>query len=446
MPEQPPGPKGTWLGGNLAEFRADRLAFFTRCAREFGDVASVRLGNRRIWVVSDPHLIENVLAHQSRHYHKHFALRLNSLVLGNGLLTSEGDFWLRQRRLMQPVFQKSRIAAYAPVMVERTLHVLESWRPGDRRDIHHEMMRLTLDIAALTLFGASAEEGAEDVAAAMEVLQDSFKHRFARLVILPLWLPLPSHLRLRRVVRRLDAILYGFIRKRKEKPGTRDDLLSRLLAARDEVDGRGMSDRQLRDEAMTLFLAGHETTALALSWTWWLLARHPEAAQRLAGEVDEVLQGRLPTAEDCPRLRYAEGVILESMRLYPPAYVVGREAMEEVPLGPYVVPRGHTVLMSQWAVQRDPRWFPEPEEFRPERWGEEAIHALPRFAYFPFGGGPRVCIGNTFAMMEMVLVLALLAQRFRFTLQPGAQVLVEPTFTLRPDPGVPAVVEPRVPA
>ncbi len=438
----PLGPKGHWLSGNLPDFRDSRLDFLTHCARTYGDVTALRFAHRRILLVSHPDLIEEVLVAQSRHFIKHFALRLNPLLLGKGLLTSEGDFWLRQRRLIQPVFVRSRIAGYAPAMVVAARHVTGAWQPGERRDIMIEMMRLTLEIAAKTLFDADVGTEAQDVVTALQVLQDNFIARFNSTLPPPLWLPTPANLRLRRAIRRLDEILYGFIRQRRAHPSERGDLLSLLLAARDE-EGSRMTDRQVRDEAMTLFLAGHETTALALSWTWYLLAQHPEVEAKLAAEVQQVIGERDPTVDDLPRLKYAEMVALESMRLYPPAYVVGREAIVDCDIAGYHIPRGTTVLMSQWVVHRDPQYFADAERFRPERWGEDAIKALPKFAYFPFGGGPRLCIGNTFAMMELVLVVAVLAQRFRFRLQPGAEVMPQPTFTLRPVPGIPGVIEPR---
>jgi cytochrome P450 len=303
-------------------------------------------------------------------------------------------------------------------------------------------MRLTLQIAARTLFDAEVGTEAQDIVHALQVLQDNFIARFNSTLPPPIWLPTPANLRLRRAIRRLDEILYGFIRQRREHPSERGDLLSLLLAARDE-EGSRMTDRQVRDEAMTLFLAGHETTALALSWAWYLLALHPAADARLAAEVRSVVGDRDPTVDDCARLKYAEMVALETMRLYPPAYVIGREALVDCAIAGYRIPRGTTVLMSQWVVQRDPQYFADPDQFRPERWGEDAIRSLPKFAYFPFGGGPRLCIGNTFAMMELVLVLAVLAQRFHFQLQPGAIVTPQPTFTLRPLPGIPGVIEPR---
>jgi cytochrome P450 len=437
----PSGPKGHWLGGNLPDFRTSRLDFLTQCARTYGAITALRFAHRRIYLVCDPALIEEILVDNSRHFIKHFALRLNPLLLGKGLLTSEGDFWLRQRRLIQPVFVRSRIASYGPTMVEAARHVTGAWQPGEKRDIMVEMMRLTLQIAAKTLFDAEVGAEAQDIVQALQVLQDNFLVRFNSTLPPPLWLPTPANLRLRRAVRRLDEILFGFIRQRRAHPSERGDLLSLLLAARDE-EGSRMTDRQVRDEAMTLFLAGHETTALTLSWAWYLLAQHPEAADNLAAEVRSVLGDRDPTVDDCPRLKYAEMVALEAMRLYPPAYVIGREALDDCDIGGYRIPRGTTVLMSQWVVQRDPRYFGDAERFRPERWGEDAIKALPKFAYFPFGGGPRLCIGNTFAMMELVLVLAVIAQRFQFRLQPGAVVTPQPTFTLRPVPGVPGVIEP----
>jgi cytochrome P450 len=436
----PPGPRGTFLGGNLADFRRDRLDFLTQTARSYGDVAALRLGPHRIFLVSHPDLIEEVLVTQSRHFSKHFALRLNPLVLGKGLLTSEGDLWLRQRRLIQPAFQRSKINRYGAVMPAYTSRLIDSWSDGETRDIVPELMRLTLQIAAKILFDAEVSDEASAVGEALTLLQESFISRFNSLVPPPLWLPLPSNLRLRRAVRRLDEILYRFIRQRRQSGEDRGDLLSLLLHARDEDDRTGMTDRQLRDEAMTLFLAGHETTALALSWAWFLLASHADAAERLRQEVDAVLAGRLVAVEDMGRLRFAEAVILEAMRLYPPAYVIGREAIRDCEVGGYRVARGTTILMSQWVVHRDERFFPRPEAFQPARWLEGGQGTMPKYAYFPFGGGPRLCIGNSLAMMEAVLVLATLAQRVRFVLQPGHAVEPWPTFTLRPRKGVPVIL------
>ena len=439
----PEGPKGHWLSGNLPEFRRDRLDFLVRCARDYGDMVKLRFAHRRVYLVSHPDSIEEVLVTHSKHFIKHFALRLNPIVLGKGLLTSEGDFWRRQRRLIQPVFLRSRITSYAPAMVTATQRLLADWKPGEARDIHEEMMRVTLAIAAKTLFNTEVDSDAHAVSHAMAVMQNNFLERFNSLLPLPIWIPTPANLRARRAARQLDAVLFRIIRERRQSNADQGDLLSLLLHARDEDDGRGMTDQQVRDEAMTLFLAGHETTALTLSWAWYLMAQHPQAEQKLWAELEAVLAARTPNVDDWPNLKFTEMIVLESMRLYPPAYVIGREATADCAIGGYAVPRGTTLLMPQWVVQRDSRFFDEPEKFKPQRWGEEKIKALPKFAYFPFGGGPRVCIGQQFAMMEMVLILATMAQKFRFRLQPCATVTAIPTFTLRPVPGIPGLIEPR---
>jgi cytochrome P450 len=303
------------------------------------------------------------------------------------------------------------------------------------------MMTLTLGIIAKTLFSAEISGHASRIGAALEVAQRNFLERVNTIVPMPMWVPTPSNLRLRRAVRTLDSILFEIIRQRRQSSADKGDLLSLLLHARDEVDRTGMTDQQLRDEAMTLFLAGHETTALALSWTWYLLALNPEKAARLHAEVDTLIGQRSPTVEDWPRLVYTERVILEGMRLYPPAYTIGREPVRDCTIAGYGLRKGQTVLMPQFVVHRDPRWFSEPDRFLPERW--ETAHALPKFAYFPFGGGPRVCIGNTFAMMETVLVLATIARRFEFSVVPDYPVIPWPTFTLRPMHGIQVVLRRR---
>jgi cytochrome P450 len=440
----PPGPPTSWLRGNLAAFRGDRLGFLTDCAR-YGDVVYVRFGPRRVFLLNHPDLIEQVLVGHGRDFIKHFALRLNPLVFGKGLLTSEGDFWLRQRRLIQPAFSRQRLAAYATPMVAAAQHMGASWKAGETRDIFAEMMRLTLAIAARTLFGADVEGDAREIGNALRMLQEDFDARTNRLLTLPVWVPTPYNLRHRRVVRKLDQVIYRFIRQRRAEKGETNDLLSLLLHARDEDDGTRMTDKQVRDEAMTLFLASHETTALALSWTWYLLARHPHIAEELRAEVERVIGDRPPTADDVPELTFAEKVVLESMRLLPPVYIMGREVTQDCTLGGYRMRRGMTVLMSQWVVQHDPRFYAAPETFRPQRWSADFMRTLPKFAYFPFGGGPRLCIGNTFAMMEMTLILAVLAQRFHFTLVPGHEVVPWPTFTLRPRDGIMATIAARHP-
>lgn len=415
-------------------------------ARDYGGVASLRFAFRKVWLVTEPSVIESVLVTQSRQFRKHFALRINPVVLGNGLLTSEGDFWLRQRRLAQPAFNRAQIAGYVPTFVEHTARMLARWKPGECRDVLQEMMALTLGIASKTLFGADGDTHAERVRAALNVTQEEFVRRIGSPIQIPNWIPTARNRRLLKAVKDLDTIVYDFIRQRRAAGEPRDDLLSRLLAARDEGAGGGMSDRQLRDECLTIFLAGQETTALALSWTWYLLANHPEAAQRLYTEVDAVLEGRTPTLQDLPLLKHAEFALLESMRLFPPAFIVGREALVDTEVGGYPCPRGTTVLMPESVVHRDARYFERPDEFLPERWENDFEKKLPHCAYFPFGAGPRICIGNTFAMMEMTLALAMMAQRFRFTLTPGQTITMGVQFTLRPSPAVMTTVSLRPPA
>ena len=378
----------------------------------------------------------------SKHYIKHFGARMYKPVLGNGLVTSEGDFWLRQRRLSQPAFLKNRVLSYAPVMGELTRNTLANWRPGQRIDVHFEFGGLTIAIALKTLFGlenaGDRSEFVESLRLAFDLLSDRFRH----LVPLPLWVPTPRNIRTRRAIAHLYRVVDGFIaagRNRKE-PG--NDLLSRLVAAQDD-DGTGMTAAQLRDEAMTLYLAGHETTALTLTWSWYLLATRPAAQEKLAAEWATVLAGRTPTPEDLPNLPYTEAVLTEAMRVYPPVYLIGREATTELELGGYRVKRGTTVFMSQWVSHRDPRYLGDPEAFRPERWLDGLAKRLPKYAYYPFGGGPRVCIGNTFALMEASILLATVGQPYRFTLDSDAIIGTDPQITLLPSHGVPATLELR---
>jgi cytochrome P450 len=433
---RPPGPKGHWLTGNLPAFRRDRLGFLTECARTYGDVVGFRLGPRRMMLVNHPDLVEEVLVTKNRHFIKHFALRMTRSTLANGLLTSEGDFWLRQRRLAQPAFHRDRIAAHAAVMVALAERMLADWADGQVRDVQDDMMRLTLEIVARCLFDADVSGDSAEASVAMETLLRCFTARINKLIRLPESFPTPVNLRLRRAVRRLESILFDIIAKRRASGEERGDLLSMLLHARDEDDGARMTDRQLRDELMTLFMAGHETTANTLSWAFYFLANHPEAEALLHAELDAVLGGRAPTLADLPRLPYAEHVITESLRLYPTVWVLGREAIEPCTVGGYKVPVGVTVYMSQWVVHRDPRWYDDPESYRPGRWADGLQKRLPRYAYFPFGGGPRICIGNGFAMMESVLLLATIAGRYRLAMAPGATVTPLATMTLRPDEGL----------
>ena len=428
----PPGPKGRLIGDNLREYARDPLGFLSDCAREYGDVVGLRFMGQNLYLLSDPDLIEYVLIENNRNFTKTRILKRNRRLLGEGLLTSEGEFWRRQRRLAQPAFHRKSVAAYGEVMVTYAKRSLEAWRNGQTIDVHEEMMHLTLEIVAKCLFDADLGARATDVGKAMKVALENFSSQ-RRLVRIPRGVPTPHNIRFEMAARSLDEIVGAIIEGRRKSGEYRGDLLSMLVLAE---DGERMTDKQLRDEVMTLFLAGHETTANALSWTFWLLSLSPNAEAKLAEELERVLGDRTPTMSDLSDLPYVERVVKESMRLYPPAWVVGREAIAECEIGGYRMPAGTTALMSQWVMHRDPRYHENPERFDPDRWTAEYAKALPRFAYFPFGGGPRQCIGAGFAMTEACLILATVAQRFRMELSPGQRVEPYASITLRPKEGI----------
>lgn len=440
----PPGPKGRFLLGNARELASDWMGFLTSCSRKYGDAVYFRFFNVPICLLSHPDYIEQVLVTKQSNFVKSRDYRVLVRVMGEGLLTAEGEAWRTQRRLVQPAFHHENIVQYGKVMVDCTTQILDGWKDGESRDIHTDMTHLTLEIVTQSLFGTSILEKAPDVAEGLRFMMEEFTWHANLSFVLPEFMPLPVGLRLRRGIRLLDDVFYSIIRERRSKPSTSHDLLSSLLSMR-HADGSPVSDRELRDEMMTLLLAGHETTAVALSWTWYLLAQHPEVAAKLYCELREVLGEREPTVADIPHLRFTDWVVKESMRLYPPAWGIGRKALENCEIGDYRLPAGTTIFLMQWIVHRDARFFPEPERFLPERWGDEAMQNgnLPRFAYFPFGGGPRKCIGASLATMEAVLLLATVARRFRLELSPDARVEILPSLTLRPRYGIQMLVRKR---
>src|ERR1700730_7395580 len=437
----PAGPSEGLRRWSLGPLNDNPLEYFTKGAREYGDIAGLRVLNFRSIFINHPDLIEEVLVTNARKYSKGRVLRANRHVFGEGLLTSEGDFWLRQRRLAQPAFHRARIASYAATMVEYTQRMLNGWRGGEERDAHQEMMRLTLQIVSKTLFDADVERDAQDVGKSLELLLE-IGANFRRTIFVPHWLPTPTNLRMKREVSQIERILYRIISERRASGRDAGDLLSMLLAAQDE-DGSRMTDKQLRDETITLFLAGHETTASTLSWTWWLLAQNPRVEAKLHAELDAVLGGRTPTFADLPNLPYTGHVITESLRLYPAAWGLARVAIENHEIAGYPVTKGMGVAMAQWVVHRDARWYEAPEEFRPDRWEGDLLKRLPKFAYFPFGGGPRQCIGNAFALMEASLILATIAQKFRLHLVASHLVVPLASIALRPRHGVRFTLERR---
>lgn len=437
----PPEWKGSAILGVMREFNRDQLAFITRL-RSLGDVVRARFLYVPAYFIYHPTDIEYLLVTNAKNFHKAMSLRSNFFyrLVGNGLLTSDGDFWRRQRRLAQPAFHKQRISNFGDVMVEYTERMLAGWKAGETRDLHRDMMRLTLEIVVKTLFDANVSADVDNVGRVLSEIVKPFASQATLKWILNNRLPTPAHRQFHRSVGEIDQIIYRIIAERRASAADKGDLLSMLLQAQDE-DGSQMTDAQLRDEVITLFLAGHETTALALSWTWYLLATNKTVEAKFHEELDRVLNGRLPELSDLPNLRYTEMIAKETMRLYPPAFGLGREAIEECEIGGYRVPRKTQVFAFQWATQRDPRFFDRPNEFDPDRWTPDFVEQLPKFAYFPFGGGPRVCIGNYFAMMEMILLMATIGRRFKFDLAPDANVELYPAMSLRPKTGVRVVVK-----
>lgn len=436
----PPGPKGHLIAGNIREYARDQLGFLTWCAREYGDVVWLRFFHVPVLLLNHPDHIEYVLVRNNRGFVKDRAEKSGLRFLGQGLLTSEGDFWRRQRRLAQPAFHRERIQAYGETMVDSTERMLETWRDCETREMSEEMSRLTLEVVAKTLFGTMPTREREEVGAAITVVLDRFVGGV--LFKVPEKIPTPANLRFRRALRRLENVIYAIIRRRRDSGEDTGDLLSMLLAVRDEETGEGMTDQQLRDEVMTILLAGHETTALNLAWTFYQLASYPRVEGKLFAELEEVLGGRAPEAGDLTRLPYADAVIKESLRLYPPAWGFGREALEEFEVGGYRVPAGTQVIFSQWVTHRDERFFEDAAVFRPERWLDGSTKDLHRYAYFPFGGGPRLCIGRSFATLEAVLLLTTIARKFGLR-RVGEPVVPRPSLSLRPGGGMRMMLEER---
>ncbi len=452
----PPGPRARYPGEFTLAMGRDPLGFFRDLQRTHGDVARFRAAGRAFVLLAHPDMVREVLVTEQRRYARGYRYHALKLLLGEGLLTSEGAFHLRQRRLAQPAFHRERIAHYALAMgraadawhARWTTLAREAERTGApaRVDMADEMGRLALAIVSATLFGNDVTDEADAVARALDVALHSASPAFVAVARWAMHLPIPAVRRFKQARADLDAVVYRLIDERRRGGGDGQDLLSLLLNAtdtEDDGDGARMTDLQLRDEAMTLFLAGHETTANALAWTWFLLARHPEVAGRLRASLDAALDGRTPTMDDVPRLGYARQVLSEAMRLYPPAYAIGRIALEDTTFGGWRVPARTGVIVSQWLVHRDPRWWPDPERFDPDRWAPGAGADRHRFAYFPFGAGTRICIGEQFAWTEALVVLATLAPRWRPALVPGVDVTPEPIITLRPRDGIPMTLHPR---
>jgi cytochrome P450 len=437
----PPGPRGNVVLGSIGDIYRDRLRYVLDVASTYGDVARYRVAHMRIYQVSSPAGVGRLLHDNHRNYSKDVAtFGTLKLFLGNGLFTSDGEFWRRQRRLAQPAFHRRRVANFGGLMTEATLAMLERWQaretPGQPLDVATEYMRLTMEVVTRALFSTSVERDIDKIGRAITTLLNDVTFRFTFPFYPPLKVPTPRNRRFLAARATLDGIVYRIIAERRQRPDEHDDLLALLMEARDEETGEGMSDRQLRDEVVTLFLAGHETTANALTWASYLLSTHVAVARRLRAEVDETLQGRIPTASDLPKLPYTRMVIDETLRLYPPAWITNRRAIEDDTVCGYRIPAGATVSISPYVTHRDPTIWENPEGFDPDRFAPERSAGRPHYAYFPFGGGPRQCIGKGFALMESTLVLALMAQRYELHLVPGRRVETEAMATLRPRYGM----------
>jgi cytochrome P450 len=432
--EAPPGPRRRIPGAYTLEFWRDPVGSLLEAAREYGDIVHWKFGGTDTYLVRDPEHIRRVLVTDQSAFMKGRALQETKRILGEGLLTSEGDLHERQRRLLQPLFRPDRVASYGDTIAAAAARVGAGWKEGETVDVHREMARLTLVVVGETVFDADLEPEADEIANAMRVSLDTLN-----LFMLPgaaalERIPIPAMRRFRKAQRCLDRTVARLLDERGAGHQRHGDLLSVLLAAAEEGDG---PEHQVRDEAMTILLAGHETTATALTWTWYLLAHHPRVEVELERELRRLPPGRLPAAEDLPSLRYTEMVVREAIRLYPPAWLIGRRALVDYELDRYTIRKGSIVIVSPYVIHHDARFYPEPFAFRPERWTDEQRRKRPRYAYLPFGGGPRACIGEAFAWTEVILVLATLAREWKLESVPGHEAHLEPRVTLRPKGGLP---------
>ncbi len=425
--------KGWPLIGNLFEFSRDRLSLFQRVYRELGELGRVRVMNRNVFVATSPALAEALLRREAASFKKFAALaRFATPVIGHGILASEGELHRRQRRIIAPGLAKNRIAQYVAAMARHTDEAVTRWGRAGRIDVIADMTRLTMAIASETMFNSSASAYADVATTAVHEAMHYIASEVGRPIHVPITWPTPRNRRLLRALAPLDRVVFDMIRERRASGQRPDDILSMLLDGKHEDDGAGMTDQQVRDEVMTLFVAGHETTSNALSWSLYLLARHPDIAARLADECRAVLGGRAPTFAELERLPYARAVFLETMRLYPPAYIVGRECVTPVSLAGFPVAPGDMVVLNIYGLHHRADLFPDPERFDPDRFAGDKEKALPRGAFIPFADGPRVCAGGHFAMLEGQVVLAHIAQHLRFTPYAGPPIPAISRVTLRP--------------
>lgn len=431
-----PSPKGNFLLGSALVFRNDPLNFLIKTAEEFPSFTQFRFAHLPMTLLSHPETVKHVLQTNNKNYQKGIEYEHLKPVLGEGLLTSEGDFWLRQRRLAQPAFHRDKIAHFAGQMVTCTEGILKGWENKEMVDVHSEMMHLALDIVGRTLLSTNVLDEANEVEKALEISIEESYHRVQALMNLPLWVPVPRHLRYNKSRESLNKIVAKIIEGRRNSTQRYNDLLEMLMDVQDEDTGEKMSDKQLRDEIMTIFLAGHETTANALTWGLYLLSQNPDVEKKYFEEIDTVLGRKTPSLEDMRNMPYLTQIIHEVLRLFPPAWILGRTALADDVIDGHLVKKGNNILISPYQIHRDKNFWENPNDFIPERFTPEKMKDLHKFVYFPFGGGPRFCIGNNFAMIEMQLIFAMIGQKYKLRLEPGFKVELDPLITLRPKYGM----------
>lgn len=432
----PNGPKGFPILGSLLDMSRDTLGFFEKSAAEYGAVTKLQLGQFPAYLLNDSDLIEQVLVKKHQDYTKNrvFWRQLKALM-GDGLFTAEGAVWQRQRKLSAPAFATQPLQSYAPHMAELAEQVIEPWEDGQVFDMHKGCMDLALRVAARTLLNANVEQDLAGMDQATSWINDEVVARFSRPIFIPDAVPLPGHIRYRRGVAFIDKLIYRIIDEHRSGKGDPEGFIALLMAARDE-DDQPMTDKQLRDEIANMLMAGYETTALNISWAFHLLGQHRDIQDAIAAEVREKVGDRTVTYDDLPNLPLVERATIEILRLYPPAWGIGREAAVDTTIGDYAVPKGTTIILSSWVTQRSDKYFEDPLTFNPDRWLGDFRKRLPRFAYYPFGGGPRVCIGNRFAMMEAMLMLATIVRRFDIERLMDRPVKPIASVTLRPEGGI----------
>jgi cytochrome P450 len=441
----PPQPTTRFFGLNLAHKlqQANQINFISELA-ELGDIVYLKILHAQFYLILHPDHVHQIMVEEAHKVNKAFIQKkVIGEFSGNGLLNSDGDFWKRQRKLTQPAFHAKRVAGYADLMINQTARMLDSWQFGAEYDIAREMMKLTLGIVSEALFGAHLEGRAEQIGDKVTITQDMSNRKMAALMPVPNWVPTRRHLTEQQAIKDLHRLIMDIVQSRRASNEDRGDLLSMLLMAQDESGGQ-MDDAQVRDEAITLFIAGYETTANALAWTFHLLAQNPDVEARLREEIDSVLGDRPPRMNDLRNLPYTDKVLKESMRLYPPIWAFLRDVVEDIQVGGYTIPKGSMIQFNPHATQRDARWFPDPLKFDPERFSEGWEKRIPKGAYFPFGMGPRICIGQYFAIMEAQIILAMIIQRCQLRIVPGQTIVPQPLIAQRPRDGLKMVINARV--